>query len=79
MAVTAVITHVLQKTENYQIYQEIGVYYNGMFFLQKKKKSLIKSFSFKCFFYVLEEPWCEGKNRKISLSLYIRLELLFYS
>ena len=36
MAVTAVITHVLQKTENYQIYQEIGVYYKGMFYLQKK-------------------------------------------
>ena len=36
---------------------------------------LIRSISFKCILFVLEEPLYEEKNkRKISLSLYIRLE-----
>ena len=74
MVVTAVITPVLQKAETRQSYQNIGGCYKGLIILQKSV--LVRSISFKCILYVLEQPLCEETNKlELPLVLYIRLEL----
>ena len=60
IAITAVITSVLQKAEKCQIYQEIGGYYEGMIILQNSV--LIRSISFKCIFVRLGTALMQGKK-----------------
>ena len=73
MAVTVVLTPVLQKAEKRRFYQEIGGCYKGTIIL---KNSLpIRNIPFKCIFVRLEKALMRGKNeREIPLALYIRLE-----
>ena len=73
MAVTVVLTPVLQKAEICRFYQEIGGCYKGTLIL--KKSVPIRSISFKCILYVLKKHLCEEKKeREIPLALCIRLE-----
>ena len=74
MAVTVVLTPVLQKAEKCRFYQEIGGCYKETIIL--KNSVPIRSISFKCIFVRLEKALiCEEKNeREIPLALYIGLE-----
>ena len=73
MAVTVVLTPVLQKAEKCRFYQEIGGCYKGTIIL--KNSVQIRSIPFKCIFVCLKKHLCEEKNeREIPLALYIRLE-----
>ena len=73
MAVTVVLTPVLQKAEKCRFYQEIGGCYKGTIIL--KNSVPIRSIPFKCIFVRLEKALMRGKNeREIPLALYIRLE-----
>ena len=79
MAVTVVLTPVLQKTEKCRFYQEIGGCYKGTIIF--KNSFPIRSIPFECILYVLKKHFSEEKNeREIPLALYIRLEFfcLFY-
>ena len=73
MAVTVVLTPVLQKAEKCRVYQEIGGCYKETIIL--KKSVPIRSIPFKCILVRLEKALMQGKNeREIPLALYIRLE-----
>ena len=73
MAVTAVLTPVLQKAENCRFYQENGGCYKGI--INLKNSVPIRNIPFKCIFVRLEKALMQGKNkREIPLALYIRLE-----
>ena len=73
MAVTLVLTPVLQKAEKCRFYQEIGGCYKGTIILRNSVS--IRSIPFKCIFVRVEKSLMQGKNeRKIPLALYIRLE-----
>ena len=73
MAVTVVLTPVLQKAEKCRFYQEIGGCNKGTIIL--KNSVPIRSIPFKCIFVRLEKALMRGKNeRKIPLALYIRLD-----
>ena len=73
MAVTVVLTPVLQKAEKCRFYQEIGGCYKGTIIL--KNPVPIRNIPFKCILYVLKKHLCEERNeREIRLALYIRLE-----
>ena len=73
MAVTVVLTPVLQKAEKCRFSQEIGGCYKGTIIL--KNSFPIRSIPLNAFLYVLKKHLCEEKNkRKIPLALYIRLE-----
>ena len=61
MAVTVVLTPVLQKAEKCQFYQEIGGCYKGTIIL--KNSIPIRSIEFKCFFVRLEKALMLGKKR----------------
>ena len=68
MAVTVVLTPVLQKAEKCRFYQEIGGCYKGTIIF--KNSVPIRS--------ILKKHLCEEKNeREIPLPLYIRLEYRF--
>ena len=70
MAVTVVLTPVLQKAEKCRFYQEIGGCYKGTIIL--KNSVPIRCIPFKCIFVRLEKHLCEEKNeREIPLALYI--------
>ena len=69
MAVTVVLTPVLQKAEKCRFYQEIGGRYKRTIIL--KNSVLIKTFHLNAFLYVLKKHLCE---ERIPLALYIRLE-----
>ena len=72
MAVTVVLTLVLQKAEKCRFYQEIGGCYKGTIIL--KNSVPIRSNPFKCTFVRLEKALMRGKNeREIPLALHIRL------
>ena len=73
MAVTVVLTPVLQKAEKCRFYQEIGGCYKGTIIL--KIQSQLETFHLNVFLYVLKKHLCEERNeREIPLALYIRLE-----
>ena len=74
MAVTVVLTPVLQNAEKCRFYQEIGGCYKGNIIL--KNSVPIRSISFKCIVVRLEKALMRGKkmNAKLPLALYIRLE-----
>ena len=73
MAVTVVLTPVLQKAEKCRFYQEIRGCYKGTLIL--KNSFTIRSTPFKCIFVRLEKALMRGKNeREIPLALYIRLK-----
>ena len=73
MAVTVVLTPVLQKAEKCRFYQEIGGCYKGTIIL--KYSVPIRSIPFKRIFVRLKKALCEEKNeREIPLALYIRLQ-----
>ena len=73
MAVTVVLTPVLQKAEKCRFYQEIGGCCKGTIIL--KNSVPIRSIPFKCIFVRLEKALMRGKNeREIPLALYIRLQ-----
>ena len=73
MAVTVVLTPVLQKAEKCRFYQEIGGCYKGTIIL--KIQSQLETFHLNAFLYVLKKHSCEERNeREIPLALYIRLE-----
>ena len=75
MAVTVVLTPVLQKAEKCRFYQEIGGCYKGTIIL--KNSVPIRNIPFKCSFVHLEKARMRGKNeREIPLALYIRLEYI---
>ena len=72
MAVTVVLTPVLQKAEKCRFYQEIGGCYKGTIIL--KNSVPIRNIPIKCSFVRLEKALMRGKNeREITLALYIRL------
>ena len=72
MAVTVVLTPVLQKAEKCRFYHEIGGCYKGTIILNSVP---IRSIPFKCIFICFEKAFMRGKNeREIPLVLYIRLE-----
>ena len=76
MAVTVVLTPVLQKAEKCRFYQEIGGCYKGTIIL--KNSVPIRSIPIKCIFVRLEKALMRGKNeREIPLALYIRLEFFY--
>ena len=60
MAVTVVLTPVLQKAEKRRFYQDIGGCYNGTIIL--KNSVLIRRIPFNIFLYVLKKHLCEEKN-----------------
>ena len=60
MAVTVVITPMLQKAEKYLFYQEIGGCYKGFIIL--KKSAPIRNIPFKCIFVRLEKALLQGKK-----------------
>ena len=60
MAVTVVLTPVLQKAEKCRFYQEIGGCYKGTIILQNSVS--IRSIPFKCFFVLLERALMRGKK-----------------
>ena len=74
MAVTVVVTPVLQKAEKCRFYQEIGGCYKGTIIL--KNSVLVISIPFNCIFVRLEKAHiCEEKNEcEISLALYTCLK-----
>ena len=76
MAVTVVLTPVMQKAEKSYFYQEIGGCYKGTIIL--KNSVPIRSIPFKCIFVCLEKALIinarEKNEREIPLALYIRLE-----
>ena len=66
MAVTVVLTPVLQKSEKCQFYQEIGGCYKGTIIL--KNSVPIRRTPFKCIFVRIEKALMRGKNeREISV------------
>ena len=72
MAVTAVLTPVLQKAEKCRFYQDIEGCYQGTMILKKSVPT--RSIPFICIFVRLEKALYEEKNeREIPLALYIRL------
>ena len=72
MAVTVVLTPMLQTAEKCRFYQEIGSCFKGTIIL--KNSVPIRSSPFKCIFVRLEKALMRGKNeREIPLALYIRL------
>ena len=74
MAVTVVLTPVLQKAEKCRFYQENGGCFKGTIILEKNQSQL-EAFHLYAFLYVLKKHLCEEKNeREIPLALYIRLE-----
>ena len=78
MALTVVLTPVLQKTEKCRFYQEIGGCYKGTIIL--KNSVPIRSIPFKCIFVHLEKALMRGKNEcEIPLAQYIRLEYSRFS
>ena len=60
MAVTVVLTPVLQKAEKCRFYQEIGGGYKGSLIL--KNSDPIRSIPFKCIFVRLEKALMRGKK-----------------
>ena len=75
MAVTVVLTPVLQKAEKCRFYLEIGGCYKGTIIL--KNSIPIRSIPFKCIFARLEKALMRGKNEgEIPLALYIRLQYI---
>ena len=60
MAVTVVLTPVLQKAEKCRFYQEIGGCYKGTIIL--KNAVPIRSIPFKCIFVCLEKALMRGKK-----------------
>ena len=73
MAVTVVLTPVLQNPEKCRFYQEIGGCYKGTIIL--KIQSQLEAFHLNAFLYVLKKHLCDEKNElEIPLALYIRLE-----
>ena len=73
MAVTVVLTPVLQNAEKCRFYQEIGGCYKGTIIL--KNSVPIKNIRFNCIFVRLEKSLMRGKNeREIPLTLNICLE-----
>ena len=73
MAVTEVLTPVLQKAEKCRFYKEIGGCYKGTIIL--KNSVPIRSIAIKCIFVCLQKALMREKNeREIPLALYIRLE-----
>ena len=75
MAVTVVLTPVLQEADKCRFYQEIGGCYKGTIIL--KNSVPIRSIPFKCIFVRLEKALMRGKKREIPLALYIRLQYRF--
>ena len=74
MAVTVVLTPVLQKPEKCRFYQEIGGCYKGTIIL-KNAVPVTEAFHLNAFLYVLKKHFCNEKNKhEIPLALYIRLE-----
>ena len=61
MAVTVVLTPVLQKAEKCRFYQEIGGCYKGTIIL--KNLLPIRNIRFKCIFVHLEKALMRGKKR----------------
>ena len=59
MAVTVVLTPVLQKAEKCRFYQEIGGCYKGTIIL--KNSVPVRRIPFKCILYVLKKHLCEEK------------------
>ena len=59
MAVTIVLTPVLQKAEKCRFYQEIGGCYKGTIILQNSVS--IRSIPFKCIFVRFETAHMRGK------------------
>ena len=60
MAVTVVLTPVLQKAEKCRFYQEIGGCYKGTIILQYSVS--VRSIPFKCIFVRLEKALMRGKK-----------------
>ena len=60
MAVTVVLTPMLQKAEKCRFYQEIGGCYKGTIILQNSVS--IRSIPFKCIFVGLEKPLMRGNK-----------------
>ena len=60
MAVTVVLTHVLQKAEKCRFGQEIGSCYKGTIIL--KNSVPIRCIPFKCIFIRLEKALMRGKK-----------------
>ena len=60
MAVTVVLTPVLQKAEKCRFYQEIGGCYKGTIIL--KKSVPIRNIPFKCIFVRLKKALMRGKK-----------------
>ena len=60
MAITVVLTPVLQKAEKCRFYQEIGGCYKGTIILQNSVS--IRSIPFKCIFLCLEKALMRGKK-----------------
>ena len=60
MAVTVVLTPVLQKAEKCRFYQEIGGCYKGTIIL--KNLVLVRNIPFKCIFVHLEKARMRGKK-----------------
>ena len=77
MAVTVVLTPVLQKAEKFRFYQENGGCYKGTIIL--KNSVPIRSIPFKCIFVCLEKALMRGgkSEREIPVALYICLEYSF--
>ena len=75
MAVTVVLTPVLQKAKKFRFYQEIGGCYKGTIFL--KNLLPIRSIRFLFIFVHLEKALMLSRkknDREIPLALFIRLE-----
>ena len=73
MAVTVVLTPVMQKAEKCRFYQEIGGCYKEKIIMKNLLPS--RSIRFKCIFVHLEKAFMREKNeREIPLALFIRLE-----
>ena len=60
MAVTVVLTPMLQKAEKCRFYQEIGGCYKGTIILQNSVS--IRSIPFKCIVVRLEKPLMRGNK-----------------
>ena len=73
MAVTAVLTPVLQKAEKVDFTKRLEAATKELYFLTIQSK--LETFNLNAFLYVLKRHLCEEKyKREIPLALYIRLE-----
>ena len=60
MAVTEVLTPVLQKAEKHRFYQETGGLYEGTI-IHEKIQSQLETFQLNAFLYTLKKHVCEEK------------------